>query len=177
MGRLRVLTLGVVGPAGLGGRGVGGWAHIMERKVGSGLVGSWSVVSWAVRGQWGVSADGRDWWATHERTVVRPSVCRWPSVSFGRRDRALTTMTTDGRPDGRNPCRFVWSILLRWLRGRLSWGLFLIKQIRAARPRLARLTMFSWGLLSSTIIKSGNFQSCNIPEHFPSNCQVLILHW
>ncbi|CAK9264805.1 unnamed protein product [Sphagnum jensenii] len=89
----------------------------MERKVGSGLVGSWSVVSWAVRGQWGVSADGRDWWATHERTVVRPSVCRWPSVSFGRRDRALTTMTTDGRPDGRNPCRFVWSILLRWLRG------------------------------------------------------------
>lgn len=131
MGRLRVLTLGVVGPAGLGGRGVGGWAHIMERKVGSGLVGSWSVVSWAVRGQWGVSADGRDWWATHERTVVRPSVCPWPSVSFGRRDRALTTMTTDGRPES-VPFRLVNSDPLA--SGKVKLGAFFNKTNSGSPP-------------------------------------------
>jgi hypothetical protein len=75
-----------------------------------------------------VSADGRDWWATHERTVVRPSVCPWPSVSFGRRDRALTTMTTDGWTNGRPesvPFRLVNSAPLA--KGRLSWGVFSIK--------------------------------------------------
>jgi hypothetical protein len=101
----------------------------MERKVVSGLVGSWSVVSWAVRGQWGgVSADGRDWWATHETTVVRPSVCPWPSVSFGRRDRALTTMTTDGRTNGRPesvPFRLVNSAPLP--SGKLKLGAFRVE--------------------------------------------------
>lgn len=151
----------------------------MERKAGSGLVGSWSVVSWAVRGEWGVSADGRDWWATHERTVVRPSVCPWPSVCFGRRDRALTTMTTDGRTNGRPesvPFRLVNSAPLA--SGKVKLGAFFNETNSGSPPesRLARLTMFSWGLLTSTIIQLGNFQSCNIPEYFPFDCQVLILH-